>query len=125
MAQLGNNIMVFLGGTIIAGTRSNEIQTDCEMMETTNPDSGEWRKFLAGRKQWTGSTAFLVLTASDIKKLLNVGTTYTLQFRDRTGTNVIQGQAILKTCKIESAKGSLVQGSFAFQGTGALAEPQS
>lgn len=122
MAQLGNNILVFLNGTAIAGTKSNEIQTDCEMIEITNMTSAQWRQFVAGRKQWTVSTGFLVLAGADIKKLLNVGTTYTLRFRDRAGSNAVEGQAILKQCKISAARGSLATGSFTFQGSGELAE---
>ena len=125
MAQLGNNILVFLNGTAIAGTKSNEIQTDCEMIEITNMTSAQWRQFIAGRKQWTVSTGFLVLAGADITKLLTVGTTYTLQFRDRAGSNIIEGQAILKTCKISATRGNLATGSFSFQGTGELDVPQS
>jgi predicted secreted protein len=122
MAQLGNNILVYLNGTAIAGTKSNEIQTDCEMIEITNMTSAQWRQFIAGRKQWTVSTGFLVLAGADIKKLLNVGTTYTLRFRDRAGSNIIEGQAILKTCKISATRGNLATGAFSFQGSGELAE---
>jgi len=124
MAQLGNNILVFLNGTAIAGTKSNEIQTDCEMIEITNMTSAQWRQFIAGRKQWTVSTGFLVLAGADITKLLTVGTTYTLQFRDRAGSNIIEGQAILKTCKISATRDNLATGSFSFQGTGELDVPQ-
>jgi predicted secreted protein len=122
MAQLGNNILVYLNGTAIAGTKSNEIQTECDMIEVTNQNSAQWRQYLAGRKNWSVSTGFLVLAAADTKKLLNVGTTYTLRFRDRAGTSIIQGQAIMKQCKISAARGSLATGSFTFQGSGELAE---
>jgi predicted secreted protein len=122
MAQLGNNILVYLNGTAIAGTKSNEIQTECDMIEVTNQNSAQWRQYLAGRKNWSVSTGFLVLAAADTKKLLNVGTTYTLRFRDRAGTSILQGQAIMKQCKISAARGSLATGSFTFQGSGELAE---
>lgn len=122
MAQLGNNILVYLNGTAIAGTKSNEIQTECDMIEMTNQNSAQWRQYLAGRKNWSVSTGFLVLAAADTKKLLNVGTTYTLRFRDRAGTSILQGQAIMKQCKISAARGSLATGSFTFQGSGELAE---
>jgi len=122
MAQLGNNILVYLNGTAIAGTKSNEIQTECDMIEVTNQNSAQWRQYLAGRKNWSVSTGFLVLAGADIKKLLNVGTTYTLRFRDRAGSNIIEGQAILKTCKISATRGNLATGAFSFQGSGELAE---
>lgn len=122
MAQLGNNILVYLNGSAIAGTKTNEIQTECDVIEVTNQNSAQWRQYLAGRKNWSVSTGFLVLAAADTKKLLNVGTTYTLRFRDRAGTSILQGQAIMKQCKISAARGSLATGSFTFQGSGELAE---
>ena len=118
----GNNIFVTLGGTIIAGTRSNEIQTDCDMIEISNPNSGDWRQYMAGRKDWSVQTSFLVTNVTNIRQLLNIGTSYNLVFRDRNSTSgaSVTGTAILKTCKISAVRGNLVTGSFAFQGTGAL-----
>lgn len=122
MAINGNNIFVTLGGTIIAGTRSNEIQTDCDMIEISNPNSGDWRQYMAGRKDWSVQTSFLVTNVTNIRQLLNIGTSYNLVFRDRNSTSgaSVSGTAILKTCKISSVRGNLVTGSFAFQGSGAL-----
>ena len=125
MAQKGNNILVYRGSNIIAGTRTNDIQTDCDMLEVTNPNSATWRMFKAGRKGWKIDTGFLVLAANATEELLNVGTSYTLQFRDRNGSTILEGTAILKTCKISSNISSLVQGSFSFQGTGALVKKNS
>lgn len=121
-AIIGNNIFVTLDGTIIAGTRSNEIQTDCDMIEISNPNSGVWRQYMAGRKDWTVQTSFLVTSVTNIRQLLNVGTSYTLVFRDRNSTSgaSVSGTAILKTCKISSVISNLVQGTFVFQGNGAL-----
>lgn len=120
MAINGNNIYVTQNGTIIAGTKSNEIQTESEMIEISNPSSGDWRQYMAGRKNWSIQVSFLVTAVANIRQLLNVGTQYTLVFRDRAGSTSVTGTALLKTCKITSTKGSLVQGSFAFQGTGQL-----
>ncbi len=118
----GNNIFVTLGGTIIAGTRSNEIQTDCDMIEISNPNSGDWRQYMAGRKDWSVQTSFLVTNVTNIRQLLNIGTSYNLVFRDRNSTSgaSVSGTAILKTCKISSVRGNLVTGSFSFQGSGQL-----
>lgn len=118
----GNDIFVTLNGTIIAGTKSNEIQTECDIIEITNPNSGEWRQFMTGRKEWSVQTTYLITAVTNIRQLLNIGTSYTLVFRDRNSTTgaSVSGTAILKTCKISSVRGSLVTGTFAFQGTGAL-----
>ena len=127
MAINGNNIFILAGKgsatpTLIAGTRSNEIETDCDMIEISNPSSGDWKQYMAGRKAWTVQTSFLVTTVTNIRELLSVGSSYTLIFRDRNNTSgaSVTGTAILKNCKISAIRGNLVTGSFAFQGTGAL-----
>lgn len=120
MAQLGNNILVYLNGSAIAGTKVNDIQIDCETIEITNTSSAQWRKFIAGRKTWTVSTSFLVLASDDIKKVLESGTIFTLQIRDRQGSAILQGQAILKTSKMSFPKSALATGSISFQGSDEL-----
>lgn len=111
--------MVFLNDTLIAGTRSNEMQTEAEMIEISSPTTGGWRNYIAGRKGWTVNTGFLLSTVGEVERLLSVGEEYTLLFADE-GHMGLQGTAILKTCKITATVGNLIQGSFSFQGTSSL-----
>lgn len=123
MALNGNNILVYRDGSAIAGTKSNEIQTQCEAVEISSPDSGAWRKYIAGRKQWSVSVGFLVSSnASVLSQLLNIGSTYTLRIfeRDYQNSRYVTGTAMLRTCKITATKGNLCQGSFEFVGVSAL-----
>ena len=115
----GNNILVYLNNTAIAGLRSNEIQTEVNTIETASPDTGVWRTHIAGRKEWSVSAGWLVSDHSDLAKMLNIGTAYTLRFGDRVGGG-LQGTAILTTCDITATRGNIVQGSFRFVGSGAL-----
>ena len=120
----GNNIIIgTMSGTTftpIAATKSNEMQTDCETIEISSPSVGDWRTYMAGRKSWSVQVSFLVTTASNIRQLLSVGTSYTIVMRDRTNTSSVSGSAIMTTCKISATRGNLVTGSFVFKGTGAL-----
>ena len=120
----GNNIIIgTMSGTTftpIAATKSNEMQTDCETIEISSPSVGDWRTYMAGRKSWSVQVSFLVTTASNIRQLLSVGTSYTIVMRDRTNTSSVTGTAIMTTCKISATRGNLVTGSFVFKGTGAL-----
>ena len=120
----GNNIIIgTMSGTTftpIAATKSNEMQTDCETIEISSPSVGDWRTYMAGRKSWSVQVSFLVTAASNIRQLLNVGTSYTIVMRDRTNTSSVTGSAIMTTCKISATRGNLVTGSFVFKGTGAL-----
>ena len=115
----GNNILVYLDGTAIAGLRSNELQTEADVVEIASPTTGAWRSHIAGRKEWSVSAGWLVTVHTDIAKALSVGTSYTLRFGFRDGSG-LSGSAILTTCNITATRGNLVQGSFQFKGCGAL-----
>lgn len=121
----GNNVYIgYLSGgsyTIIAGTKSNEINVQGETIEIASATQQQWREFIAGRKEWTMSVSFLLLNlaASDPTSPLNVLTSYTLRFMTRDGA-YIQGTAICTQCKLSSARGNLVNGTVSFKGTGAL-----
>lgn len=132
MALLGNNLFIMIGSgaqaAIIAGTKTNEIQSGSDLIEISSSTNGQWREYLAGRKEWSFTTGFLLLQNTDVLKLLDIGTTYTISVASRTGSNTtthLTGSAILKVCRIVATVGNLVQGSFQFVGTGALSIPVS
>lgn len=121
MAANGNTLLVYMGDSVIAGTKSNEIQCGCETIEVSSPAQGQWRSFIAGRKDWSVNVSYLVAAASDVEdNILTVGQTYTLNMYDRTGWLTLSGQAICTTCRITATRGNLISGSFVFKGTGAL-----
>ena len=124
MAELGNNLIVTWNDSgsqaVIAGTRTNELQCDGEQLEVCSATDEQWKHFLAGRKTWSVNVSFLLLADGiDIKAALKVNNTYTLYFRKRSGGGVY-GNAILKSFKASAPINGLSNGSFVFQGTGAL-----
>lgn len=126
--QNGNNIFISLGTDTapIAGTRSDEIQVECETVEISSPTTGTWKQYMAGRKSWSINTNWLIGATADVAKLLNAGTTYTINIYGRgvsSDTKHLTGSAILRTCKITATKGTLCQGSFSFIGVSELAAP--
>lgn len=124
----GNNVYVSVGGTIIAGTKVNEIQIDCETIEISGPNVAEWREYIVKRKEWSISTSFLVTASSQITAMLQVGTTVTISVVNResgTPAVLLQGQAIVKQAKESFSRGKLAQGSWKFTGNGALSVPSS
>ena len=123
MAVNGNSILIYRGSTLIAGTRSNEITTDTDLIEVSDVSQNTWRSYVAGMKSWQVTVNYLVPAVTNVSDLLSVGTSYTISIRTRSGstvTNRLTGSAILKTCKITATRGNLVQGSFQFVGTSAL-----
>ena len=122
MATLGNNILVLMGGTAIAGTKSNEIQVDCETIEIASSTDQGWTHYLAGRKSWSLTVSWLLLANTDVRKALQVGSSVTIKFKGRSATdaNGLSGSAIIRTCKISAVRGNIATGSFQFVGNGAL-----
>ena len=117
----GNDILIYQNGVPIASTRSNSVQTNAEIIPISSPTSGQWEDGIPGRKNWSVNTSFLVSEAADISALLHVGDIVTLQFRNRSCSACLQGQAIVQTCEIDATRGNLAQGSFVFVGKGELA----
>ena len=122
MAILGNNIIVFMGGTAIAGTKSDELQVDCETIEIASATDQGWTHYISGRKSWSLTVGWLVLANTDVRKALTVGSSVTIKIKGRNATdaNGLQGSAIIRTCKITAIEGNLANGSFAFIGNGPL-----
>lgn len=123
----GKDIFISLGTSAspIAATKSNEIQTECDLLEVSSPYTGTWKKSIPGRKQWGFTTSWLLASVNNITDLLNVGTTYTINVYARPSTKKLTGSAILKACKVTASVGNLVQGSFQFEGVSELAQPSA
>jgi len=122
MAVLGNNIIVFMNGTAIAGTKSDEIQVDGETIEVASETDQDWVHYITGRKSWSLNVGWLVLANQDVRKVLLAGSVVTIKIKGRgaSDSSGVTGSAILKTVKITATRGNLAQGSFAFIGNGPL-----
>ena len=114
------------GGNPFAATKSDEIDTLCELIEKASATQGQWKEYDPGRKEWGITLNYLVTSSSDIAKLLYNGGIYTLHVVYRNGstkTTLLSGTALCQQAKVVSARGSEVHGSFVFKGNGPLAEP--
>lgn len=123
MALNGNNILVYLNGTAIAGSTTADAQNTVDLVEIGSPlSSGQWKQYIKKRKTWSVTVNYLVLQYSGVRDLLKVGDSYTLKIRGRNSSDStgVSGTAILKTCRITAQRGNLVQGTFQFQGNSSL-----
>ena len=124
MAINGNNILIYIDGTVVAGTRSNEVQSNRELIEIACPTSGEWREFIAGRKDWGFTVSWLVSSHADIQQLLLNAGVVTVRIVGRGETLGLTGSAIVQTCRMTFTRSNLAQGSLQLKGNGPLtAEP--
>jgi len=121
----GKDIILVLsqGGTALASTaiKSQDIQTEADVLEKASSSQQSWREYIAGRKGWSVTLSYLVLTSDKILDLLKVGQTFSVtMMRIGDNTNKVTGCAILKAVKQTASVGNLAQGSWQLQGTGAL-----
>lgn len=120
-ATNGGMFIVKATGLNIYGAKSDDIEVVCGTNEVVSPTQGNWREFIAGRKEWQLTTNYLLQsTGNEIDKVLNVGIKYPVMFIDTTSDHMLAGEAIMVSAKISAIKGNLVTGSFQFKGTGAL-----
>ena len=127
MAVLGNNIYIATNdatlspGTskIIAGTRTNEINTECGAFEIASASQQDWQEFIAGRKSWSLSVGWLLLANADVQKILKVGTMVTVYVKTGS-TQLLTGTALITQARLTLGQGNLANGSFALKGSGAL-----
>lgn len=122
MAVLGNNILVYMNGTAIAGTKSDELHVDSDTIPVASETDQDWEHAIAGRKKWGLNVGWLVLANTDVRKVLLAGSAVTIKIKGRgaADSSGVTGSAILKTCKISAVRGNLATGSFAFVGNGPL-----
>ena len=127
MAVLGNNIFIATNdatlspGTskIIAGTRTNEINTECGAIEIASASQQDWQEFIAGRKSWSLSVGWLLLANADVQKVLKVGAMVTVYVKTGS-TQLLTGTALITQARLTLGQGNLANGSFALKGSGAL-----
>ena len=122
MAIQGNNIIVLMNGQAIAGTKSDELNVDCETIEIASATDQGWTHYISGRKSWSLTVGWLLLANTDVRKVLLVGSSVTIKIKGRgdTDANGLQGSAIISKAKITAIRGNLATGSFAFVGNGPL-----
>ena len=122
MAINGNNILIYIDGAAVAGTKSNEVQSNRELIEIASPTSGEWREFIAGRKDWGFTISWLVSSHQDIEQLLLNAGVVTVRIVGRGQSLGLTGKAIVQTCRMTFTRGNLAQGSLQLKGSGPLTQ---
>lgn len=107
MATNGNNILIYVNGAMVAGTRSDEVQSGCDTIEIANPTSGDWQQFITGRKEWSINISWLLPEASDLGRLLQAGTIVTIRILGRGAVKGLTDTDIVKTFKITNTRGNI------------------
>ena len=118
----GKNILIYRDGVTVAGTRSHDIGSECEVVPVSYPGIGKWRCVKAGRRGWSLTVNYLVLSDERMVDLLDVGKEYRISSMGRDADVGVQGMALCTSCRITSTTGNIVQRTFQFVGNGELKE---
>ena len=121
----GKDVILTLsqGGTALANTKikSQSIKSQCGVIEKASSTQQSWVEVVAGRKSWSLTVRYLVLSGSQVKDVLKVGQMFDITMNEYgSATNKVTGKALLSAVDAEYPTGNLAQGTFTFTGSGAL-----
>ena len=121
----GKDVILTLsqGGVALANTRikSQSIKSQCGVIEKASSTQQNWVEVVAGRKSWSLTVRYLVLSGSQVKDVLKVGQMFDVTMNEYgSTTNKVTGTALLSAVDAEYPTGNLAQGTFTFTGSGAL-----
>lgn len=121
----GRNINVKVNGVIVAKARSCQLNVQCDVTEIASATSGNWKQFLAGRKEWEIDVTTFVDVVKTGYEL--VGQTVTVEFgqvsassRADLSTDKLSGSAIVTMYAIGGEVKGLATSQMKFKGNGAL-----
>ena len=121
----GKDVILTLsqGGVALANTKikSQSIKSQCGVIEKASSTQQNWVEVVAGRKSWSLTVRYLVLSGSQVKDVLKVGRMFDITMNEYgSATNKVTGTALLSAVDAEYPTGNLAQGTFTLTGSGAL-----
>lgn len=130
MAVKGKYIIISLQSSaerqipFVAGVKADRLRVAGETIEIASATSSRWKEFVAGRKEWSIETDYLITDYNAIVNYpLMVGMTYNIIVQDALGhgfDTYCKGTVICTEAVQDYQVGALVKGSFTFKGTGPL-----
>lgn len=122
---LGNNLLIYANGSVVAAAKTCRISTDAELIACASATDGDFRAFKVGKSSWQISVTSLVTNVRSWFETPDAAIRVSFVVRDEYGTLMgdrMTGKAIVTKADVSASVGSLMQGQFTFQGTGALAQ---
>ena len=126
----GNIIGLMVNGTFVSCEIGCSINFNQEMLAASAVDSGRWKEFIAGIRDWSvqvNGNLLLEAVGTDIKTILTANYFGSLplyiQFRTRPSATtelILSGNALYQTGNINAQGGAIANWTATFQGTGAL-----
>lgn len=129
---LGRLIAIEADGHFIACETQCDITMDNELLPASNPDTGRWRRFIEGVKDWSvtinANTVLNSLSGTDLSHMLNkfiLGGAINIKFRTLTDLDgvpelIISGSTLIKTLGISAPSVGLSSWNVALHGNGPM-----
>ena len=113
--------MLSKDGVVVAAVVTNDVETQAASIERASQTQSRYREYLAGRKTWTMTAEWLMVSSDKMAGLLYVGQSFAISTYDSTDvTRNVHGVAFLDECHIQMTQGHVVRGHFLFRGNGDL-----
>lgn len=119
----GRNLILAIGGTPLAGSKSCSVDCQQSFIPTASPTSGRWTECYPERLSWKITSEGLLSTPENYNTLLNAwrnGTLLTIRYYDSTYGINQTGNAYIENLSINGAVGSLTRCSVSLRGNGSL-----
>lgn len=117
-------MIISVDGAALAASKSCGVDMNVDTKEIALAGAGTSKSYIAGRVSWSITTNHLVGDTDKVEDMLKrVGKVFELSVNMRSSPDAeknMRGIAICTQCKITGTRGSLIQGSFTWKGTGPL-----
>ena len=117
----GNRFMLSKDGVAVAAVVTNDVETQAASIERAGASQGRYREYIKGRKTWTMTCEWLMVSSAMMVGLIYAGQTFAISCYDRDSINAtrnVHGVAYLDECKIQMTQGQVIHGHFRFHGNG-------
>ena len=66
----GENLMISVDGSVLAASKSCNVDVDVDTIKVSSPTDGSWEHSIAGRKSWKVTTNHLLMTNQPIESMV-------------------------------------------------------
>ena len=122
----GRNLIIKVNGVAVAASKSCTVTVSSETLKVSSPQDGKWEHSIPARESWKvqANSLFIAASPSDTvikSNISHVGSVIELSVTvNDYAADTVSGTAICKQFSATGTVGSLLQGSFQWEGTGPL-----
>ena len=122
---LGKNLILAIGNTPLAASKSCRVSKSKSFIEVASPTSSAWESFIPSKKGWSMNADCLIGTMEAYKTLdaaWKNDTALTIRFYDTEYNENETGTAYIENLELTASNGSLATMSVSLKGSGELSE---